>query len=101
LSADQHVKLHKGEFVCQRVELQGIVAHLHDLARHLENLIPDDSVLEKITRSRDFAGGFAARAAETSASKQKPTKNRGATADNSAPLDVVAARESKKKGGAG
>jgi hypothetical protein len=57
------VKLAKGEFVCQRVNLQGVVAHLRDLARHLEHLIPDDEVTEKATRSRDFASGFNARAA--------------------------------------
>lgn len=73
MTAGQYVRLAKGEFVCQRVALQGVVAHLHDLARHLENLIPDEDVLDKITRSRDFAGGFTARAER----EEKPAKKKG------------------------
>src|SRR5688572_7979540 len=51
----------QGEMVCQRHDLQGVIAHLHDLARHLEGLIPDEDYMDKLTRSRDFAGGFAER----------------------------------------
>jgi hypothetical protein len=58
----RYVRLTKGQLVCSRHDLQGVVAHLHDLARHLEALIPDDDAWERLTKSRDFAGGFDQRA---------------------------------------
>lgn len=58
----RYVRLVKGSIVVQRHDLQGVVAHLQDLARHLEAMIPSDDDLDKLSRARDFSGGFAARA---------------------------------------
>ncbi len=63
MAASRYVRLPSGSIIVQRQALQGVVAHLHDLARHLEGLVPaDDSLFDKLTRSRDFTGGFAQRA---------------------------------------
>ncbi len=59
MRASRYVRVGPGAFVCQRPYVQGIVAHLHDLARHLEGLMPDPNELDTMTRSRDYAGGFA------------------------------------------
>jgi hypothetical protein len=58
----RYVRLVKGTLVIQQRDLQGVIAQLHDLARHLERLIPDEDYMEKLFRSRDFSGGFALRA---------------------------------------
>jgi hypothetical protein len=57
----RYVRLIKGEMVVQRHDLQGVIAHLHDLARHLEGLIPDEDYMDKLMRSRTFKDGFVER----------------------------------------
>ena len=61
MTPGRYVRLHKGQLICNRHDIQNVASHLHDLARHLTSLIPDETAWEKLTRSRDFAGGFAQR----------------------------------------
>lgn len=58
----RYVRIPHGALIVSRMQLQTVVAHLRDLSRHVESLIPDeDDMLEKLARSRDFSGGFAQR----------------------------------------
>lgn len=49
-----------GAFIVQQNDLRGVIGHLHDLARHLEGLIPADTdVIETLERNRrTIAEGF-------------------------------------------